>query len=318
MKHTELREVMRELNKKINTFSYSRDDYCLQLLRYEFGEQASINRIKRSAYKGLLDKPAMKALSASLGGGRMDLKMAAVTGADSNTDFRLSFAKWGGFTGYRQVSRAGWQLVIQLNFPDSHDQVYRQKVKPKNEGPFVYTGHPVCGHGLNTLAWARVDLDPFCEEALIEEVQTDWLREAKAISDRCKTYKSRKWQRRDLKHETAKQTRLEDVLDYIRTDLKPYHSIWQEALMSACFHVLFEQLGYRRVYMHSWKTGQVLKNCQPPRSLYSQLPKRFCMRAVPFGPGMLTSNRQARLALRKASQPFWFRHCFGEVRDGIA
>lgn len=41
---------------------------------------------------------------------------------------------------------------------------------------FNYCGHPV-SRQRNTLAWARLDLDLNSATALIEEIQSDWIRD---------------------------------------------------------------------------------------------------------------------------------------------
>lgn len=309
MKTNDLKAVMAELNERSDAWRYVRDGYCLQLLKYRHGSHAHIAKIKQGPFKGLLERPAMKALTAERGDGRIDLQRATVTGAVSH-EFRLTYSLWRGRSKWDQVSRAGWQLVVQLNFPREHDEVYRNKVRPKKNGPFVYNGHPVRNDNVITLAWARIDLDPLCSQALIEEVQTDWLREARYIKKACRTYKGRRLERRYMKYRSEKDARLEDILAYIDEVLPPYERVWQEALLAACLWVLVEQLGYRSVYMHSYDTGRVLKNCQPPRSLYSALPRKFCMQRVDYAPGMVMTESRAKRALRTLKNPYWFQHKF--------
>jgi hypothetical protein len=312
MKQEEIKEVLLRLEQKVDVFSYSKDSYCLQLLRYGHGEVARIADIKKGPFRGLLEKPSIKGLSARQGDGRMDLAKAAVTGA-RDLDFRLSYGLWKGVSRWCQVSRLGWQLVLQLNFPKAHDVAYLEKVKPKTAIPFAHRDHPVRTKGLNTLAWVRIDLDPICGEALIEEVQNDWLREADWYLKDTRNYKERRGIRRRIKRTHAEGATLQGLLDYIRTDLPLFRDVWQEALFSACLWLLVEKLGYRRIYMHSWDTGRVLKRCFPPRSLYSRLPKQFCMRRVRFGPGMVLTEPNARHALRTLDDPYWFRHQFQEA-----
>lgn len=317
MRQRELREVLPALNRRCDTFHYSKDSYCLQLLRYRYGQQARISQIKRGPMRSLLEKPAMRALSARQGDGRLDLDGAAVAGADE-FEFRLTYSLWRGHHCWDQVSRFGWQLVVQLNFSAAHDQLYRNKVRPKGSGPFAFTSHPVRTRGMQTLAWARIDLDPVCGEALIEEVQNDWLRECRRFAQEAGTCKGRSELRRWMKHDHLPDTTIGGVMDYILNHVAPYESVWQEALLSACLKLLVEELGYRRIYMHSWDTGRVLKHCHPPRSLYSRLPRRFCMQQVRYGPGMLRVERRARRALRHLDDPYWFRHRFEGDHHGYA
>ncbi|MEM1412043.1 MAG: hypothetical protein AAGH19_06755 [Pseudomonadota bacterium] len=310
MNTRELREVLPALERRVDLYPYRKDNYCLQLLRYGHGPSAAIAELRNGAFGRLMDKPAMRRLAGRCGNGRMDLAQQAM---DDGTEyvFRLSYGLYRGEGPWCQVSRPGYQLVVQLNFPQAHDVAYREKVKPRHHGPFAFDGHPVNRSGLNTLAWARIDLDPFCGEALVEEVQTDWLREAGDLRKTARTCKGRK----GLRWEQARQwldfgTDLDAVIDYITSDLAPFHGLWQEALLSACLWLLIERLGYRRVYMHSWETGKVLKRCSPPRSLYSQLPRKFAMRPVAYGPGLVLAQRQARRALRTLAKPFWYALSF--------
>lgn len=41
-----------------------------------------------------------------------------------------------------------------------------------------YHGHPVRKDDVETLAWARIDLDFASNQALIEEIQSDWVKNA--------------------------------------------------------------------------------------------------------------------------------------------
>ncbi len=47
-----------------------------------------------------------------------------------------------------------------------------------DDDSFKYTGHPI-HKTRNSIAWARIDLDYLTGEVLIEEIQNDWLRQAK-------------------------------------------------------------------------------------------------------------------------------------------
>jgi hypothetical protein len=76
------------------------------------------------------------------------------------------------------TSRRGFNLVLQLNFSSRHDEPYRKLVDPDDYRPFELGGHPVAKGALHTLAWSRLDIDLNTGEALIEEIQTDWIREA--------------------------------------------------------------------------------------------------------------------------------------------
>ena len=58
-------------------------------------------------------------------------------------------------------------------------------------GPFEWWSHPVRQDGRHTLAWARMDVDLDAGEALIEEIQSDWIREAVSEWRRSRQVKDR-------------------------------------------------------------------------------------------------------------------------------
>ncbi len=188
--------------------------------------------------------------------------------------------------------------MLQLNFDAAHDAVYRRLVKPRRgEPPFEYGGHPVA-RNRNTLAWARIDLDLQRGEALIEEIQSDWIREARTVATRAERSlhpcsqcnKKHAFSRWDL-HGSAEQ-----VCRYVGNHVEPHARDWQEAMLLAAIWLIREPLGIRQIFYHTWESGTVLKNMNvnwaPPKSLYTELPKRFCFQAVKHAPTFLQRNTQ--------------------------
>jgi hypothetical protein len=73
-------------------------------------------------------------------------------------------------------------------------------------------------------------------------------------------------------------------------------------------------LGLHRIYYHTWESGNRLKYLedkswgQPPRSLYTALPKRFCFDTTHEAPGFLLKGRATRSKkgpLRRREVPFY-------------
>jgi hypothetical protein len=68
-----------------------------------------------------------------------------------------------------------------------------------------------------------------------------------------------------------------------------------EATLFAALWLLVEQLGVRRVFYHTHEGGLLRKKIDataPPRSLYSQLPKRFGFELTRKPPALLRWSRQ--------------------------
>ena len=86
-----------------------------------------------------------------------------------------------------------------------------------------------------------------------------------------------------------------------RNTLWGHERRWAEVTLSAALWVLVEMLRVRTVYMHTPESGEILKNIfgtWPPRSLYSDLPRRFCFTRTSQRPRMVSGNRMERKTKR--------------------
>ena len=216
-------------------------------------------------------------------------------------DFTVSFDHWLAaeevdFWRWRQTSRKGGNLVVQVNFPDAYgtafDRIFPRGVRAALE----FWGHPVRRDGPITMSWARLDLDPDSDEVLVEEVQTDWLRVLPESRNR-------------LLNALPKAARLR-AGSFIDMTRARYGRVWAEATLLAAMAVARRFLGARRVWLHQPHTGAKLKNIRdrlPPRSLYAELPRRFCFGPTDRAPEILYRARsQAVHRLRRAPRPvFW-------------
>jgi len=120
-------------------------------------------------------------------------------------------------------------------------------------------------------------------EALIEEIQTDWIRYAlfarrRALnaSESIRIYGT--WMHRDR------------VIRYVDSILRRHEQTWDEAMLAATICFLREELGIGTIYYHTHESGARLKrirNRLPPRSIYSRLPKRFCFAETDRRPAFL-------------------------------
>jgi len=312
MNKIDVEEVIDCLPKERTLFHYFKDRYALMLLAYVSGEGKSISEIKRSPYGGLLNKPLINALLKRQGNGELSAYDLSSAWPKNTYPFLLTVGVWGGRERWwYQTTRGGHNLVLQLNFSNKHDHIYRRLVRPAEEKRFNSGAHPVMEKGAReyfreTLAWARIDLDLNKGEALIEEIQSDWIRGAASVQ---------KMILRWIKHgATDKRPRgiegaYEDVLHYVSNVLEPYAKFWDEAMLAATISFIREELGIRDIYYHSFETGWKLKaigGSKPPRSLYTRLPRKFCFSETDETPVFLASDRVYRRSIKQVANPRWF------------
>ena len=278
-------EIIECLPKGRTKFHYFRDRYALDLLRWFVGRGKTVAEVKRSRYARLLAKPRVRALCARLPDGRVTPEHLLNAWAPRPLVFLLTLGRWGSrghaWRTWYQVSRPGENLVLQLNFSGMHNRRYERLMRSTIEWweghPFLCTYHPVNDDGRLTLAWARLDVDLDGGEALVEEIQNDWIREAFAC-----------WRSIDER----------PLARYRREVLAPYVRVWDEAMLAATLWFLREELGVRRIFYHTFESGNRLKHIsgrRPPRSLYTELPRRFCFEETADMPRLLACTRHRRL-----------------------
>ena len=296
MELVQVEEILACLKGERTLFPYVRDGYSLQLLRDYIGTGMAVSQLRQSVYAAFLAKPLVKQALAFAGKGF--LKPEHIDWAlweHSPLNFVLTLDQWG--TDYarsrhfRQLSRAGYQLVLQLNFANDHQQQYKRLIKSAGNAEFSYWAHPVVTDGSHeTLAWARIDVDFAANQALIEEVQSDWVRQVKQA-----------WRERVYA----------DLPNYRQQVLKPYTEVWQEATLAAAIHLIRHDLGIRDVFYNSFATGNFMKGIEddlPPRSLYTDLPKKFAFSLTNEAPQFLQGLRQTQKAQRKLAEgAHWFK-----------
>jgi hypothetical protein len=146
---------------------------------------------------------------------------------------------------------------------------------------------------LETLAWARIDLDFASNQALIEEIQSDWV---KGVGENHKNWL--------YGHGNMHE---------YREVLRPYAKVWDEAMLTAALCFIRRELGIRDVFYHSYETGNRLKGIEryyhlgkPPRYLYTDLPKKFCFTPTSEAPDFLKSVRYLHY-LQQHGKAQWFK-----------
>lgn len=300
-------EILACLSQERTCYHYFKDRYALQLLGYAAGTGTTIDTLRSSRYGRLLNKPLVRQLLAKCGDGRIDRERIEACWQDPLLPFLLTVGMWGSKRGWQdnQTSRPGYNLVLRLNFSHDHDRRFLKLFAPYHwcDSLNNYWGHPVMKSGerryyRQTLAWARLDVDLENGEALIEEIQTDWVREA---NDARRCLPNCDSCGREVRNEYCR--RIEKARRYLDEVLKPYSTVWDEAMLSAALLFLREELGLSRVWYHTWRSGNALKGIgnrwAPPHSLYQKLPQRFCFSETDCMPQMLRS-RASEKRLRKA------------------
>ncbi len=315
MEQIQLQEILECLGQNRTKFYYHRDRYALILLSYFIGRGMKINEIRNSKIKKLLDKPLLKNILKKTGNQHLYPEQLYPNWNQHTHCYLLTLDKWGDRKGssrfYNQTSRPGYNLVLQLNFSEQHNSTFRKLIKPVTNQPFMAYGHPV-SQKHHTLAWARIDLNLESNEALIEEIQTDWIRLAVRAKQYFEKYgeenvKKRRWKPHYIR---GLGCGLADLNNYLENVLKPHTSLWQEAMLSATLTFLRKEIGISNIFYHTFNSGCSAKRIdgtRPPRSLYTKLPERFCFEKTSRIPSFLLkgNNRKITAQLRKAEAPFY-------------
>lgn len=287
-------------------FRYYKDRYAAMLLERQLQPCQPIRALRAGPYARLLDRPAIKAVVAAKGDGFLRRDDLALLWPYETQTYGVTFARWGSEKScdrrWNQTSRPRRQLVLQLNFPHAHDAEYRRLIPDAKEMPFACRFHPVNVSKRITMAWARIDIDLKSGEALIEEVQNDWIRNvggslADAVAG---------WGR------YAKPADIEKLRHYAGSVLAPHADMWSEAVLAAALQILMGECGLLRVWYHHFATGCEIKNLhkpfwKPPRSLYTDLPKRFCFELTDEPPAFIlpAQPRWLRKKLERREGRFW-------------
>ena len=303
MKREELKEIVELLPKGKMRFYYFKDRYALLLLQLAIQGEVSKKDLKQSPFAQLLEKEVVKESIRNARGTRLCAETFDTYWPRDYECYFLTLGLWGSRSGgWWQTSRPGYNLVLQLNFSSKHDTPYRKLIDPDKERPFAYVHHPVAGGifdlnpesggSLHTLAWSRLDIDLGNGDALIEEIQTDWIRFAEFAK------------RRALKAEDkvdffGTEMRSTNVLQYVNSVLRQHRATWDEAMLSATVWFLRDVLGLSAIYYHTQDSGIRLKRISgtaPPRSLYSRLPRRFCFQPTDRLPTFLPRTGKSAVA----------------------
>jgi len=314
MKKQEIQEIIDCLGSERKIFRYHEGRYALDYLGFEMQNRGvaslSIADLKRGQLSSLVEKSVIKNLLAHCGAGVIDKAHLDSCWENKHFCWVLGMGIWGcGRVGLDQTSRRQSNLVLQLNFTQHHCQRYQKLIRPCNSlGPFEYRGHPINTVGRKTMAWVRLDFDFDTGEALIEEIQNDWLRRAKYWSQRVRLAEQQNGGKLPLSITRNFGASVKEFETYMG-ELAAYEKIWAEASLAAAIDFIRQQLGLTTIYYHSFKTGCQVKNiyCQPPKSMYASLPKKFLFKAIEQAPMFLLNDKGVARRLKKIACQQWFQ-----------
>ncbi len=311
-------EIIACLPSERTLYYYYKDRYSIALLHHlssSYQKGLSVAALKASDYAPLLQKPRIKNILSGLGHQLPDPSYWTRHDYDQAQEtFILTLGLWGDRKQsnwrWQQTSRPGCNLVLQMNFSRKHDHEYA-KLKADNE-PFTYRGHPVSDKR-HTLAWARIDLDFHNNCALIEEIQNDWLREVAELKRRIDNKIKAGVSLSENTNIWGLTCPLAVSQHYCRFVLERYTPIWDEAMLWATISFLREEIGIRHIFYHSMESGKILKHIGgtlPPRSLYTNLPRRFCLSPTAEAPEFLQQEKFFHKVLRAHPSLNFFKMSF--------
>ncbi len=315
MRQKELDEVLDCFENERTLFYYFKGRYCLSLLDWYMTkikkQSLSIGQLNKGDLKSFICKPVIKDIIKNCGDGFLTKeRMQAFWPSDFLT-FTLTLDRWGeGDRGYDQTSRNQQNLVLQVNFNNKHTTEYQRLLKPDDHyGPFEYWCHPVRQDAKKTMSWIRIDFDFSTNEALIEEIQSDWIKQASGGLVRVKKRLSQQKALKPGDIVYGIHCEYKDFEYYVDKVLKPYQKLWAEASMLAAIQFIRDELGISTIYYHSFSTGHKLKKVYglPPKSMYKQLPKQFGFKLTKEAPEFLARDKQAKRYLKAIKHPQWYR-----------
>ena len=309
MQRDDLADLTQALGKQRRLFHYFPDRYALLLLAYAVGDGTPVRRLKASRLARLLCKPGVREVASRAADGVLSAADLMNVWPRQTEAYRLTLDWWGTDHDWcaccTQTSRPGFNLVLQCNLSRKHEEAYRKLLRPQGN-PFMLRSHPNASTE-STLAWARLDVDLDAGEVLIEEIQSDWVKEANAL--RCSLSGCPNDELAEVLADWGLDAEAWKVTRYMDTVFAPHASWWSELMLSATLDFVRSELGIRSVYYHSYDSARHFKTerWNAPRSLYSRLPERFCFEQSEVPPRLLSecSNNYVRCKLRQRCVAFY-------------
>lgn len=310
MEIKETQEIIDCLAGERTIYRYHKDKYAFDTLRHLVGSKPSIDvrALRSSPFVKLLQKQRIKAFLRECGDGLITKDRLNNVFEYDNIFYTLTIDGWSGDKKavWDQVSRPGSNLVLQLNLTESEARSIKALL---GEHPNAFYGfcHPLSRRKPATLAWARIDCDFNDNQALIEEVQSDLIRALNYLIGRAERQKQKG--NKTMRY-WGSEIDVEHTLKLCKPIYETHKNIWQEAMLNATQWFIRYELGIETIFYHSFDTGCLLKDIEcskPPKSLYSDLPTRFCYQKTTRAPEFLLRETRPKRRLKKAKNPWWFK-----------
>lgn len=98
-----------------------------------------------------------------------------------------------------------------------------------------------------------------------------------------------------------------------------YKRVWAEAMLCATIEFIHFELGIERIFLHTARSGWQVKmmdhTWQPPRSLYSDLPKKFCFKQTWAAPEFLLKTRSYQRLIRRQPDIDFYQLSLNELNN---
>ena len=304
----EITQLAPHLPRGRTLFHYFQDRYALMLLEWALAQRPRrICDLKQTRWCHLLRKPTVRQALAGARGNVLRAEDVASVWPGRPHVYRLSADVWGLEKGWQQFwyqnSRPGLNLVLQLNFNSGHDHSLRELLGKGTH--FSVPCHPV-SQRWNTLAWSRIDLDWAMGEALIEEVQSDWVRQARWSWQLVQDFPAGGEREDFVSAVYGAGVRPEHVGRYVEEILAPHARVWDEAMLAATLWLLVAVLEIHTIWIHTPESGYLIKHMDgSPRSIYGRLPRRFGFLKTYEPPRFLRETPHRRVRKSLSWGPLW-------------
>lgn len=152
------------------------------------------------------------------------------------------------------------------------------------------SGHPFAE---NQLGWARLELNPEDHYILVDEIQCDHQNAIDRINQ--EEHQGKKYS----EYIKEKYNLTDEQWIEMVNKFKQVISVFPDVIMNAISEFA-RSSNYRTIYYHTYESGMKLKGNNPPKSLYTQVPKRHWFKATDNQPFDLNGKflaREARLMI---------------------
>jgi hypothetical protein len=229
-------------------------------------------------------------------------------------DYGLSYSAWAGLQ--RSISSAYAsipQLVIHINISGDiisnleQDYFYSELFDKINKLS-KDNNHPHCA---DQMGWARLELDPNKEFILVDEVQSDHDSFYRELS---KNALPDYWIKNPLKERfnLSDEQFMEKIKKYPQIiNQKDFPNIADKAIVQFA-----RQNGFQKIYWHEYESGKRIKDNNPPRSLYTDIPREngyVLTDEKPFGLDGKFFVKEARMnisKLVKLARSLYMKHVY--------